>query len=530
MLTKSMMPTIGRRTLLTGLAATSLLPRSGSAADAPLATTDTGQLRGVAEADGVLAFKGIPYARPPVGQLRFRAPQAVEAWTGIRDANAYGAIAIQPKEGAAAVLPQSEDCLFLNVWTQAADGGRRPVLFYIHGGAFVSGTGGTSMLAGHNLAARYGVVVVTINYRLGLLGFPPFRVEGESNNLGLLDQIAALRWVRRNIGAFGGDPDNVTLCGLSAGGWSIASLLVAKQARGLFHKAVPQSSCSMIAAGAEQQKHYASLALQAVGLQSPDPARLASLPLETLVQAQAAVQKSWDGSQRASDAGDDSRPFITNIDGVVLPDSPIRLIERGACADVPVLIGTTSEEIFPAPFRMAAIGDWYKKSSVDRLLALLPDRKRTARIWPGYKAARPEASDEVIAGAIRSDLSYRVPSIRVAEARAAAGRPAWMYQFDLRAASPAIGIATHATDMMLWLGNLGAEPFTSFFFGRKPTQEELALQARMTDDLVQFMRTGAVSWPRYDRQRRPVMVYDVMPKVQDDPRGSERALWDGVIA
>ena len=223
--------------------------------DKTLIETKSGKIKGSYQ-DGLYIFKGIPYAAPPVGEFRWLPPQPVKPWKGVRQAQTFGPIA--PQNGALSLAPeyqveepQSEDCLYLNVWSPGADGSRRPVLVWIHGGAFNRGSGSSPMYPGTTLARRGNVVVVTLNYRLGALGFLHLKkLTGgripATGNEGLLDQIAALQWVRDNIAHFGGDPDNVTVFGESAGGMSIGCLLAMPQARGLFHKAILQSGSSTV--------------------------------------------------------------------------------------------------------------------------------------------------------------------------------------------------------------------------------------------------------------------------------------------
>src|SRR5437764_2016161 len=253
--------------------------------------TTTGAVEGRLK-DGIFDFRGIPYAAPPVGELRFRPPQPVEPWAGVRDATRFGPMAPQTTGAmetmfGAAPPAMDEDCLSLNVWTPAADDGKRPVMVWIHGGAFLFGTGATPWYDGRSFA-RDGVVLVTINYRLGAFGF--LHVDGQGNN-GILDQVAALEWVRDNIAAFGGDPGNVTAFGESAGAMSVGTLLGLPAAKGLFVKAIPESGAAHTPRTAEQAEHLAGTFLAELGIDAGASAidRLRDLPAAALLEAQTKV-------------------------------------------------------------------------------------------------------------------------------------------------------------------------------------------------------------------------------------------------
>ncbi|HEY0301267.1 MAG TPA: carboxylesterase family protein [Rhizomicrobium sp.] len=507
--------------------------QTAAIADAPVAHTAQGALGGMRAASGLESYFGIPYAAPPVGALRFRPPQPPATWQGERDATKPGAVAPQEQPATYALPHTDEDCLFLNIWTPGRQG-RRPVLFYIHGGAFISGSGSSPNYDGSRMAEENDVVVVTINYRLGVLGFPPFHVFGPETpgNLGLLDQAAALEWVRDNIATFGGDPDNVTIYGYSAGGWCVAALMAMPQARGLFHRAAPQSGAFMYAMTPEAQDVHARTFLAALELETPDAAMLQALPISELLRAQATVIAAWQTRVMADQTEELNFPFTPTRDGITLRGHPIAAIKRGDCVSVPVLVGSTQDELGAAPFRLAL--EWMRAimcgPSIRAAIAKLSSSRKANAIWDGYAALHPTSSDATLAGFARSDWQYRVPAIRVAEAGPQFGSRTWMYRFELGAAAPRIGgVATHATDTRFWFGTMAGSTYQDFFFERAPPPAELDLSRQMRADLAQFARSGTCHWPAYESGRRGTMCYAETSSVIADPAGAERALWDGVV-
>lgn len=501
--------------------------------ESPVAQTQAGRLRGAIDERGVAIFRGVPYAADTGGANRFRPPQPPEAWAGVRDALQPGPIAPQnePEFNLSSLPPMSEDCLNLNVFTPGLDGKARPVLFYIHAGAFVSGAGSGATQSGALLAAEQDVVVVTINYRLGVLGFPPFRVHGDavSNNLGLLDQIAALEWVKANIAAFGGDPGNVTLFGYSAGGWSILSLMAAKGARGLFHRAAPQSGSEFGAMNRSGQRSLAAAYLEVLGVD--DAAACLTLPLKDLLAAQQTIiERQQNDPARQTEETVNFGPAIDCGDWAALP---MDILRAGYAAPVPLLIGTTEDELGFAPFRGGI--PWLKAmhtlEAIIRSLTAAFGEAKAAMIWAAYETTYPDEGEERLAGRVRSDRYYRVPAIRAAEL-VARDRPGtgWMYRFDMKATSPVAGnVSTHATDLAFWFGTMADSPLQPFMFGRAPTPEEEATSRAMRADLASFARDGVCAWKPYDAQARTTRLYAPGATTADDPAGATRAAWDGLI-
>ena len=310
--------------------------------------TKQGTVRGRA-AGGVVTFKGIPYAAPPFGAHRFQPLRPAESWDGVREALTYGPTVPKPPyiPPFDVLFPEpviaGEDCLNLNIWTPDPGKAGLPVMVWIHGGTFVNGTGAIPTYDGSRFA-RDGVVCVTINYRLGVDGF--LYLGDGSANLGLLDQIAALTWVQENIAAFGGDPNNVTIFGQSAGGMSVATLLSIPRARGLFRRAIAQSGAGHYAISPETARKLGVYLAEKLGIE-PTREAFAAVPLDSLLQAQAALSADVFMNPDPALWGEVSAnqmPFEPVIDGDILPALPINRISAGAGKGVDVLIGTNTED------------------------------------------------------------------------------------------------------------------------------------------------------------------------------------------
>ena len=502
----------------------------------PIVETRSGRVEGFTR-DGVLEFRGIPYARPPVGPLRFCAPQREEPWSGIRSARDFGPSA--PQRPLALPLPGmdvgicDEDCLTLNVTTPAADAGGRPVLVWIHGGGFVIGAGSQPLYDGAALARRGDLVVVTINYRLGPLGFLHLAelcpgLDGAVGNAGLRDQVAALEWVRENAAVFGGDPERVTIFGESAGGMSVATLLAMPMARGLFARAIAQS-------GAAHNVHDLDTATRVAAeflaeLELP-PARAA----ETLRELP--PDKLLDLHQQTvlrlgSTAG--PLPFQPLVDGDSLPEPPLDALRTGASARVDVLTGTTRDEWRLFQFLDSDLAKLEDASLAKRLSAQLPTVDAAALALV-YRRARPDAKAADLLFAIETDRVFRIPAIRVAEARARHSGATFMYRFDWE--SPALGGALgacHAVEIPFVFGALGT-PGAEFFAGGGPEAERLC--ARTMDAWIAFARNGDPSHPdlpggrleAYDLERRTTLVLGRECGIELDPGSAERRAWEGIL-
>ena len=493
----------------------------------PTARTTSGTVRGSIR-NGVSAFLGIPYAAPPFGARRFAEPRPPEPWDGIRDATEYGPTVPKPPYSPPydVLLPEpvipGEDCLNLNVWTPDPGAAGLPVFVWIHGGAFVNGSGAVPTYDGATFA-RDGVVCVTINYRLGVDGFLQFADDGPANR-GLLDQVAALRWVQENIAAFGGDPARVTVGGESAGAMSIGCLLAMPAAEGLFAQAVLQSGAGHHALTARTATRIGGYVAERLN-RPADREALAGVPLAELIAAQQGVAQEavvMPNPERWGEVSANLMAFEPVIDGEVLPDLPIRRIAAGSARGVRVLAGSNRDEqrLFLVPNGFIDMVNEPLLQMAVGAYGLPVDRALEA-----YRATRPDAPAGELLADVATDWFYRIPAVRLAEAQAAAGVPAWVYEFSWP--SPQFGGrlgACHALEMGFTFDTLATEAHGAL--------QGLAAPQALADEMhaawVRFVRDGDPGWPPYDLDRRPVQDFGSSIRVVDDPRAQHRALWEGL--
>jgi para-nitrobenzyl esterase len=496
--------------------------------------TALGRLEGV-QLDGHQAFLGIPFAKPPTGARRFCAPEPAAPWAGVRAANVFGNSAIQgthPVPGMAASGPRDEDCLYLNVYTPAADSAKRPVMVWIHGGGFTLGSGSDALYNGAALARRGDTVVVTIHYRLGAFGYLYLGGHGgdawgATANAGQLDQIAALRWVRANIAAFGGDPTNVTIFGESAGSMAAATLLAMPAARGLFRRAILQSGAANRVGDAETGAKLAARMLEKLGIAEKDAGKIREAPAEAILKAQLSMAAAGMGL-----------PFAPIVAGNTLPVQPLAAVTGGAAREIEIIIGSNRDEmkLFNAGVARAPLDD---AALIERVRKLLPKRAatRAGDLVSAYRQSREAqqlpATNLDLLDAIQGDEMFRIPSIRLAEAQRLHQAHTHMYLFvyESPARRGALG-ACHALEIPFVFGTLDA-PTQDRFAGTGPDVERLS--ANMMDAWLAFARRGDPShaaigaWPAYDVQQRATMLFGRSSALANGPFDAERAAWDAVL-
>ena len=420
--------------------------------------------------------------------------------------------------------PQGEDCLSLNVFTPACDGERRPVLVWIHGGGFRTGASSQAMYEGRALVERGDVVLVTINYRLGALGY--LCATGTDANAGQLDQVQALEWVRDNIHAFGGDPNNVTIFGESAGGMACATLLGMPRARGLFHRAIAQSGAAQSTLSREQADRVAFELARALDLDHADLDRLRAQPVEDIVAA----------SVRAGEklAGDVFLPWAPVIDPGTLPRSPLAAVRDGEAKDVELIVGTTRDEwrlfTFAVRNHRSMDGEALRKRVSGRLVRRLPDDAdaATERLIEVYSQRLDQPWE--IFDAIETDRLFRLPALELAEAQRK-HQPAtfsYLFSWPSPAGRGALG-ACHALELPFVFGTLDA-PTMDRFAGRGPDAERLS--EAMMDAWLGFARTGNPShdgignWAAFDTGTRETLVFAQASGAESDPLPAERRVWE----
>ena len=512
-------------------------------ADAPVAVSG-GLVQGIEASRNpdVLVFKGIPFAAPPVGELRWRPPERVVAWDGVRDASQSGAICVQ---AGGQDVPQSEDCLFLNVWAPTDASQPRPVLFWIHGGGYTGGSGSTAIYDGTWLAAE-GSVVVTINYRLNVFGFmahPALSAEsahGASGNYGLLDMVAGLEWVRENISAFGGDPDRVTIFGESAGAGAVMSVMVMPQSEGLFHRAIAQSNWihgwdrpltgeTSGFAPAESQGVGVAMAL---GAESPDSGTGLAVMREASAEAVLAAANDGAGS-----------PFLRagyvwapNVDGWSVPDDPLAMYASGRQQDVPLIVGMNGNEgsLMTQGLAVESVDDF-----VTHLDTVYPDLAGDLEVHYSVTSDTTRAGIDHLV----HDMYFAGPVRAHARHQAALSSPVWLYHFTHvppTAWGETLG-AHHAAELVYVFGTLtttdepGERPL-----GLSPVGEFTETDFQLSDTMraywVQFAATGdpngegMPAWPSFDSEsdQHLELGAEVVPGHALHVEGA--ALWDQLQA
>jgi len=508
----------------------------------PIVSTTEGRVRGTAEGD-VFAFRGIPYAAPPVGDLRFRSPRRHEPWDGVREATEFGPIAWQLEQpGVLAELvtpegPNDEDCLSLNVFTPSLGADDLPVLVWIHGGGFYSGAGSESIYRGESFA-RDGVVCVTINYRLGPLGFLYVGDDGDdgAGDYGILDQIAALRWVQQNIAAFGGDPSRVTIAGQSAGGWSVGTLLGAPSAHELFQRAIVQSGDAHHGIPREHAEAVADLYCGALGVDRHDLAALRAVPAPKLIEATWMTLGEIYGNGSIERFGSDvmaiGLPFMPAFGTPLVPERPIDAVAAGAAAGIELLVGHTGDEyrlflLYTDPTKdfIARFGEGDTGWVPGSFELAFPGRGSEA--LEVYRRNHPGAGTFELLCALGGDSQHRVPAVRLAEAQAAhASTYAFRFSWPAPSFDGTLG-AAHCVELpFMW--DAVDDPTSVAMVGSGAPQQ---LATDMHRAWVSFVadgdpnHEGIPSWPTYDVDDRAVMDFDTEVAVVNAPLHEIDELW-----
>jgi para-nitrobenzyl esterase len=502
-----------------------------------IADTAFGKIRGI-DNDGIKTFKGIPYGASTSGANRFMPPAEPADWSGVRDALAYGHSAPQrdpavprPPVGALTIAGQNlpvegEDCLVLNIWTPAvgnagAGGGKRPVMFWCHGGGFATGSGSSPDTDGTNLARRGDVVVVSINHRLNVLGFANLSEFGSefaaSGDAGMLDIVQALKWVRANIAQFGGDPNTVTIFGQSGGGRKVETLLAMPSAKGLFHRAIIESGAALRVVDLDVAVRNSQQLLAKLGVQQTDVRELQKLPVEKIMAAYFAVIKDNPGIDPSFGG------FSPTVDGKILPQHPFYPSASAVSAGVPVMIGNTRTEMTLFSLNDPAAFSLNDADMRKRIADLLGDR--APAMIDLYRKLNSSASPSDIYFLIASDLRYGAPTMLAAERRAALGKaPVYLYYFTWE--TPVQGgrlKSPHTMEIPFAFDNV---KISARMTGGGA--EAMALADKVSDAWIAFARSGDPNtpklphWPAFETKERATMVINNVSKVANDPLREQR--------
>lgn len=495
------------------------------------ATTEAGQVRGQ-RVGNVLVFKSIPYAAPPVGALRFAAPAPHQPWLGVRDATTGGPTAPFNRPPAGAIDDQAifgpgwvkgDDYLTTNIWTPALTGPARPVLVFIHGGAFVLGASDVPLYDGTSFAQK-GVVLVTLNYRLGIEGF--LKIKGVPSNLGIRDQLAALRWVQANIARFGGDPANVTIFGESAGAMSVATLLGSPAAKGLFRRAILMSGSGQAVLSGEQADRIAAKYAKVLKIKNTAEAYRRFTPEQLLAAQQKVTPKmvKLDTNEYA-DPGSGTVLYFPVTDGDIVPVVPLTSVQQGASSAVDVLLGYNSDE---ANYFLVPTG-LLKKIKTNFVLALAAKRlyPAPAALITVYKQAYPAKNLGQLLSAMVTAYQFQVPSVHLADAHARQPGRTYMYEFAWPS-SVAAGTygAYHGLGLPFVFNQLALVTGPRGMLGPGGGPAELA--EKMQNAWVEFAKTGSPGWAPYTPAERQTMLLNTTWQLQANPHAKEIRAWEGV--
>jgi para-nitrobenzyl esterase len=492
--------------------------------------TSIGMVRGYQDGD-LNVFKGISYAERPIGELRFKPPVPRKKWVGVFDALDYSPICIQAIVPGIIFppIPQSEaDSLTLNIWTPNTDNKKRPVMVRIHGGALTHGNG--RLPNGFKLARRGDAVVVTINYRLGALGFTV--MQGIENNIGILDQIEALKWIKKNIELFGGDPNCITIFGISAGGWSVSTLMAIPAAKGLFNRVIAQSGAlHPFSFQIKYGKDITSRVFKALNIDEGDVDSLRGVKAHELAKVNRSILDEDYSAQI---------PWILNappfVDGNLIPEHPLGMIKKGVASDIDLLVGCTLNEsilwrlMVPGGLTSGQLDmEQLKLRIVKVIKALGYDEKKGLEMFETYKDA---GDPEAILMAFFTDLDFRISSIRLAEEQCVHNSNTYMYlfTFPLKFQGKEVG-ATHGGDAGFMFGTLD---YPSILFGIEDSEEARILSEKMMDSWIAFAKTGNPNhegieeWSKYEKNNRTTMILGKETKCEDKPMEKQRIAWNDI--
>jgi para-nitrobenzyl esterase len=490
--------------------------------------TCMGKIKGLQQT-GHQDFLGLRYAQAPAGELRFQPPQRIDSWEGIYDATHFGAIAPQAYPDTPPIeLEESEDCLLLNIYTPAADDKLRPVMVFIHGGGFLIDSGSRPRTYGGLLSEAGDVVVVTIEYRMGALGF--LYLDGIEPDLGLQDQVCALEWIRRHIRDFGGDPANVTIFGESAGATSVAYLLVMPLAKGLLHKVILESGAFPFESLADNRRFAETGTrkfFKELKIPHGDIPTLQKMPLAEIMRA----EKKVAGRPLFSD-----RAFYPVIDGTVIPIELYGSLQGGCSKDIPVIIGVNAEElpVFGLMLKPGPIQMLVKHNIVSKLKKLGVSGKQINTLLTLYRGnlSAEERAMRREYNHLLSDEFFRIPATLFAEAQQAGGGKIYFYCFSHPA--PKTGVAMHVMELYFVFGTFKTTDIADIM--QVPgTDDEVNLSQVMMKAWTSFARNGnpnhsaLVEWPPYEPEQRATIFFDLQPRVVNLPLDAIRCAWMQIV-
>lgn len=493
-----------------------------------IVTTNRGKIKGVQETNHQF-YLGIPYAKPPVGDLRFREPHPMDFWDEIKDTTRFGPIAHQNHQDTSPLNhEQNEDCLYLNIWTPSADSEERPVMFWIHGGAFLTGGNVRPRFNGARLASYGNVVVVNFNYRLGALGF--LNLPNVTPNIGILDQIAALRWVRENIKFFGGNPNNITIIGESAGSESVVILLSIPKSRDLFHKAIMQSGvANPISFQGEKIRKGAEEFLSKLRIEKNNIDDLQNVAINKLIR----IQKKIAGTI----VDTKENPFRPFIDGEIIPDQPLEIIKQGKAAKVPIILGWNEAELDIILRYYKQAKEDGRKKIIEIMKIMLDHRGFTEedleKLRINYESAglNPSTRPFKYWSTLLSDSMFKMPTIRQMEAHLKHQSNIYCYIFSYE--SLLSGTAFHTLEIPFVFGTINSADV--YHESIKVNEKSEMLAKIVMDTWLTFAQTGNPNhdgfpeWSTYDLSKRSTMILGIKPELKEDPMTLLRKAWDGIL-